>query len=152
MNLAGNAWICLANSHTTPRLTKSFVCLYARQEHFSSQLVHSKSKDPRKLEFWSILCRSPILTSCSKQVGQASEFDQESQILVQKIWVFPRTETTHPSCTTSASAQMLSLWRIFFLISHQNFHCCNLWALLFVILLCTSKSLMTFPLQLPLIS
>lgn len=122
-------------------------CVYMPDKNvFFSQLAHSKSKDPRKLELWSILCRSPSLTSCSKQVGQASEFDQESQILVQIIWVFPRTETTHLSCTTSASAQMLSLWRFFFLISHQNFHCCNLRALLFVILLCTSKSLMTFPL------
>lgn len=64
------------------RLTKVLLCICQTTVFFSQQLPCAGSKNPKKLELGGILCRSPSLTSYSK-AGQASEFEQASQILVQ---------------------------------------------------------------------
>ena len=105
---------------------------------YSQQLVCAGSKNSRKLELGSILCRSPSLTPCSTQSkllslskSLRSWSKQVLSIAKDRDYSFP----LHNQC------QRLDAFvaKNFFLVFQQYFLCCNLWPLPFVFLQFSSK-------------
>lgn len=88
---------------------------------YSQQTVYAGSKNPRKLELWSTLCRSLGLTSCSKQ-GELLRLSRSFRSRSRQVLrlVIP-------------PAQQVTVLRCFY---HEEFFpcflyflCCNLWLL-----------------------